>query len=329
MPTRLRVGRLSGASEVRMRIAVIDLGTNSVRFDVHQIVRPNRLNCLYKGKEMVRLGDLLFSSGKLEQKAMDRCFEALKRFLDEAKRLKVDRVHCAGTSAIREASNSQLLIDRAQKELGLEIREISGLEEARLIFKGIISNEAVADQSFAFVDIGGGSTECGVWQDGRLEYLQSFPLGAARLQQKFLSQPASTEEIQRLRSHIKKVFQPEEGKRKWPKMSFALGASGTVKALTKIMKELGEGKRIQKKSLKDLIDTMSAMSREQLLNIPGMEEKRTDIILAGAILLDEFMDLLKTKKVLRTKYALREGLIQEQLESLEVESSTPLRSPSA
>lgn len=299
-----------------MRIAVIDLGTNSVRFDIHEIIKPGFLKCIFRRKEMVRLGEGLFQSKKLKDKAMNRAESAIKSFCREMELFQVDRIVAGATSATREARNGKNFVKRILDNLGINIRIIEGIEEARLILKGIESFEPRAEDRFAFVDIGGGSTEVGVHSEGETVYLDSFPLGAVRLAQFLPQLPPSSMEVDELRRAIRKELQQRCGFQDWPKVDFLFGASGTVKALVKVMKAKGEGRKVSRKSLKALVREMSVSSIEEIREIPGMEEKRSDIILPGSILLEELMDFFGCKTIYRTRYALREGLIQEELEAM-------------
>jgi exopolyphosphatase/guanosine-5'-triphosphate,3'-diphosphate pyrophosphatase len=224
---------------------------------------------------------------------------------------------CAGaTSATRESKNGKGFVKRIYDNLGIDIRIISGPEEARLILKGIQSFEPLAIGTFAFVDIGGGSTEVGVSREGETLYLESFPIGAARLSQKLSMLPASGVEIEQVRKEIRYCLQQNFGFKDWPKVEFLLGASGTVKALLRMMKEFGDGKKLSRNQLKEVCRRMSVMSVKEIEKIPGMEKRRADIIFPGAMILEELMDFLGAKRIARTKFALREGLLQEELEAM-------------
>lgn len=304
-----------------MRIAIIDLGTNSVRFDIHDFESPNQLTCLYRMKEMVRLGENLFGSSKLQASAMERTVRALKKFKTITGQFKVDEIVGAGTSAIREARNSKDFLKMIERNLEIKIRMISGKDEARLIMKGILSFEPSVSHSFGFIDIGGGSTEVGYCNHFESEFLESFNVGAARIRQMFTNDPPFISEIENARKLIRQEFGSVRGFKDWPKVNSLFGASGTIKALSKIMKECGYGKIITYKNLKDLVQEMSTMSFNELQFVPGMEERRVDIMFSGALILEEAMKFFDAKEVVRTKFALREGLLQERLEELKLSES--------
>jgi exopolyphosphatase / guanosine-5'-triphosphate,3'-diphosphate pyrophosphatase len=297
-----------------MRIGVIDLGTNSVRFDIHEWVRPGVLKCFYRNKVMVRLGQDVFKKSQLQPEAMQRTETAIRHFVREAEKLNVVNIVGAATSAVRDAKNGKSFILRLKEKTGVELKVISGKEEARLIMKGIQFFEPLATGLFGFVDIGGGSTEVGVLRGEQVYHLDSYPIGAARFAQILGTYPIAASDIFEIRKRIRKTLGQSTGFKEWPKLDLLWGASGTIKALMKVMKTLGHGRKIARKDLEDLVSNMSRMSLADIRKIPGMEERRVDLILPGAIVLEEVMDFCGAKKIYRTKYALREGLLQEELE---------------
>ncbi len=304
-----------------MRLAVIDLGTNSVRFDVHQIGPGNRIRQLHREKLMVRLGQGVFLEGKLDKDAIRRTVQAFSSFQRTSEELNAQKIVAFGTSALREASDSQRLLQLIRAKTGIEVRVISGVEEARLIALGILQHEKPPKGRYALLDIGGGSAEISICQGRAIRHSTSFPLGTARLQQVFLksSPPKAASRggitpIEELRRHIKGTLLPKIISENWPKANFVLGSSGTIRALARMLKKGGAGgKSIELKDLRKLVKTMSTMTTTQLLAVPGMEGKRVDMILAGAILLEECMDALSAKKLKPTDFSLRDGILEEEL----------------
>jgi exopolyphosphatase/guanosine-5'-triphosphate,3'-diphosphate pyrophosphatase len=167
-----------------MRFAVIDLGTNSVRFDVHQLGKKAKL--LHREKLMIRLGQEVFLKGKLNKDAIDRASQAFIHFAKVARKLQTDRMIAFGTSALRESKNGAAFVEHIRNVSGIELRVISGQEEARFIAAGILRNEKKLPPRFALIDIGGGSTEVSICKKNKAAASHSFPLGTARMQQVFL-----------------------------------------------------------------------------------------------------------------------------------------------
>jgi len=305
-----------------MRLAIIDLGTNSVRFDVHEVGPENEVYRLHREKLMIRLGEGVFLKGRLDPHSAELCIEAFKSFRRTMTDFKVLRVIAFGTATLREAKDAERLINRIKRETSIHIRILPGEEEARLIARGILSNEVGLRGSYALVDIGGGSTEVIACQGRKILTKASFELGTARLQQVFLKAippkvvPKNLHPIEQLRRHIRGTLLYRLVSENWPKRNRILGSSGTVKALHKIIKKRTDDNFISRSNLKDLIEEMSSMSRDKLMRIPGMEASRVDMILAGAILLEECMNAFRAERVEPTEFSLRDGILDEQVEIL-------------
>ena len=305
-----------------MRLAVIDLGTNSVRFDVHQIGPGNLIRQLHREKLMVRLGQGVFLDGKLDRDAIRRTVHAFHSFQRTAQDLHAQKIVAFGTSALREAADSERLLGLIRSRTGIDVRVISGQEEARLIAQGVLQNEKSPKGRFALLDIGGGSAEISICRGRTVLHSESFALGTARLQQLFLKSspprpngPGEVSAIDQLRRYIKGVLLPKMISEEWPKVTQIIGSSGTIRALARILKKKGGGgKAIEIKDLRKLVKSMGTMTTTQLLGIAGMEAKRVDMILAGAILLEECMDAVGAKQVITTDYSLRDGILEEELQ---------------
>lgn len=304
-----------------MRVAIIDLGTNSVRFDVHHIGQGSVLRQLHREKLLVRLGQGVFLSGKLDPRAVRRTLQAFQSFKRTAESLHVDKYIAFGTSALRETTQGENLLRRIRSLTGIEVRVISGEEEAKFIALGILNNETNLKGRFALVDIGGGSTEISICEGKKILHSTSFPLGTARLQQIFLksSPPPSpkkgeTGPIKELRRYIKNVLLNQFEAEDWPKATRIIGSSGTIRAFHKIIRRSHKGKRtFTRGELRKLVRAMSDMDTDELLAVPGIESKRVDMILAGGILLEECAEALGSNKIQTTDYSLRDGILDEEL----------------
>ncbi len=301
-----------------MRIAIIDLGTNSVRFDIHQLgPKKGAVRQLHREKIMVRLGQGVFLNGKLDRSAIQRTLQAFTRFKKSAAQFKAGKIIAFGTSALRECSDGERFLKMIHERTGIQIRVISGAEEAQLIALGILSNEKSSKGKFALVDIGGGSTEISICRGKTVAHSWSFPLGTARLQQVFLkkSPPAATH-IRELREFIRGTLSSVILSEHWPRVDRVIGSSGTIRALAKVL-EGSEWEEFRRDDLADLVDEMSSMTTTELLGISGIESKRVDMILAGAILFEECMNILGARKAVTTEYSLRDGILEEELRLFE------------
>ncbi|HEY8279612.1 MAG TPA: Ppx/GppA phosphatase family protein [Bdellovibrionota bacterium] len=294
-----------------MRVAIIDLGTNSVRFDVHTLTTGGKAKLLHREKLMIRLGQGVFLKGRMDPAAIDRTVEAMEHFKQIALGLRVRKIVAFGTSALREASDSTELVERVKKRTGIEIKVISGREEAKLIAQGVLANENPPKGSYALVDIGGGSTEISPARGLTILKGDSFPLGTARLQQVFLKRsPPREGAVRQMRQYIANVLKEKMQAGKWPHCDTLLGSSGTVRNLARLIDKKDD--EFSFKDLSELVADMATMNTTQLLEIPGMEPKRVDMILSGAILLEEIARALGARKIVFTEFALRDGIIEEE-----------------
>ena len=299
------------------RFAIIDLGTNSVRLDVYK-VEGARIVRIYRGKSMVRLGDGVFRTGRLSKEVMKRttdAFIAMRLYLDQ---IGIDSIMAFGTSALRSASNSKSYLSHIHRETGIRVQIISGLEEARLIAKGILANEAVPKGRFALVDIGGGSTEISICQGKKVLRSFSFRLGANRLKQMFYKDEGKKNARRHrgldselaLRQYVRdELFEMQNYVRRHD-ISLAIGSSGTIRTLGRILKKMGcKTNPAHRTDLSALVGEIKGLTRTQIMAMPGLESKRVDLIVPGAILIEEILYSLNTRQLKFTEYALRDGLL--------------------
>ncbi len=313
-----------------MRIGIIDLGTNSIRFDIHEIISRKRHHRLFREKLMIRLGEGVFLNGKLNKFATERCVIALKGFAEKCAGLGVQKIIAVGTSALRDAADGQVFVQRVKRETGIRVRIISGEEEALLIAEGVLHHERKLSGKFALVDIGGGSTEITICDGREILYTASFNLGVARLQQLFLkgSPPRSSipgqDPILVLREHIRQTLL-QKGKT-WPDVKKIVGSSGTVRALSRLQKGLKKERgTFTKKSLSKLVVELSPLTSAELMLRAKMEPKRVDLILAGGILLEEIAGFLGASRISTTSYSLRDGILDNILTGLNAKKKSKKR----
>lgn len=305
-----------------MRLGIIDVGTNSVKFDIYQIDSGRAAHRLYREKLMIRLGQGVFLSHRLDPDARRKATQAFASFKRTFEDFQVDRVVAFGTSALRAATDSSSLVKDIRRSTGIDVRVISGEEEARLIARGVLANKPKLKGRFALVDIGGGSSEISVCRKGKIANFASFNLGAARLQQIFLKKSppqrpvgGGPHPVDALRGHIRNLLDATIKKRDWPSADRILGSGGTIRALVKIAQKTSGQKTVTSAGLKKFIKEISRMSAAQLLRVPGMEASRADMILAGAILLQEIMDALRADKAQAIPFTLRDGILDKELSS--------------
>ena len=312
-------------------LAAIDIGTNSVHMVIVKIdaTLPS-FSIIGKEKDTVRLGEFCEDTGNLTEEAMARCIASLKRCLKIASNFRADDVVAVATSAVREAGNGQAFIERVNAEVGLPINLISGTEEARRIYLGVISSMELKGKPHAMIDIGGGSTEIVLGCGGPYDFLSSSKVGAVRLTSRFVTtDPLSKKEFEYLRAYIRGVLEPtvDQLKRKLSKKRQQgempndplklIGTSGTIEciAVLNAMRAIGtepdplNGYKFTYDELSDWVNRLRKMNYAKRLALPGMSDKRAEIIVSGAIILQVAMELLEVSEIKICERALREGVV--------------------
>lgn len=316
--------RLAGRAVERDRIlAAIDVGTNSIHMVVVQI-KPDlpSFTIIDTEKETVRLGQRDPKTGGLTLAAMERSLAALKRCLEVARACNAEQTIAVATSAVREAPNGRDFIEAVEAELGLKINLISGQEEARRIYLGVLSGMEFNHLPHVIIDIGGGSTELILGDGHEPRYLSSTKVGAVRLTQDFVTtDPISDLEFERLRAYVRGMLE-------WPigelrshllagEQPRLVGTSGTIESLITLHAHatLGappaslHGYGFSLEDLSQLTQRLRKLNFSDRAQMLGMSERRAEIILAGAVVLQEAMGMLGLAEIIACERALREGMI--------------------
>src|SRR5437660_5095413 len=214
--------------EQRQPLAAIDIGTNSIHLVVARPVEGNRFEVLTTEKEMVRLGSGAGDMKELAPAAIDRGVACLDRYRKIAE-LSDASIRAVATSAVREAENRDEFIDRARKEAGVDVEVVSGVEEARLIHLGVLQTVPVYDQRMFLIDIGGGSTELLVGEQGHVLDARSVKLGAIRLTDHFFrDEPVTADAAAACRTYVRAFLSPVLRDFRRYGFDVAVGSSGTV-----------------------------------------------------------------------------------------------------
>ncbi|MEO0840707.1 MAG: Ppx/GppA phosphatase family protein [Cyanobacteria bacterium J06643_5] len=304
-------------------IAAIDLGTNSVHMVIVRL-EPQlpSFSIIGKEKETVRLGDRDIETGNLKIKIMERTVNALRRFQEIAKTFNAEAVIAVATSAVREAPNGREFLYRIKNELDLDIDLISGQEEARRIYLGVLSGMEFNDAAHTIIDIGGGSTEIILGDSHEERCLSSTRVGAVRLTSELITtDPISDQEYNYLKAYARGMLERAVEEVKYNigsgEKARLVGTSGTIETLANIhAKEKLDstpstlnGYSFSLKDLRDIVSRLRKMNNSERAEIPGMAEKRSEVILAGAVILQEAMSLLGVESITTCERALREGVI--------------------
>src|SRR5580765_4137487 len=218
--------------------AAVDIGSNSVRLKISRLV-SHRLVEIHEDREVTRLGESVFRNGFLSPEAIALTVKVLRRFHRAAQRTGADSVRVVATSALRDARNSRAFLEWVRSATGWTVEIISGLEEARLIHLGIISNGRVNANPVLLVDLGGGSCELTLSRKGQILETVSLPLGAVRLTNEFLGHdPPRKGELERMRGFVGREIGRIQDRIRSARVRAVIATSGTAAALAAVSSHL-------------------------------------------------------------------------------------------
>ncbi len=303
-----------------MRIAAIDIGTNSLHMIVCRVRPDLSFEVIDREKDMVRLGRGGLDRRRLTTESMAAATATLSKFLRLAAARGVDEVIATATAAVREAENGGDFVDAVHRELGLPIRVISGAEEARLIHLAAMNAVDVGRRPAVVIDIGGGSAEITLGTAERLAAARSFKLGVIRLMERFGDTRAlSSATERRLVRHIRRELNGYLEKLTQRRFDRVIGTSGTILSLGGLAAGLTAGEelrlaRVPAKAISRLRKRLTALSLAQRLKVPGLEPRRADLAPVGAVLLDTLLADLGAEDITLCDFALREGLVLDFVE---------------
>src|SRR6266849_2035929 len=265
--------------------AAVDIGSNSVRLKISRL-QGRKLVEIQEDRAVTRLGELAFRTGYLSPDAMAETIKILRRFHRAAQRAGADRVRVVGTSALRDARNSQAFLEWVRSATGWNVEIITGQEEGRLIHLGLVSNLRLPPSAVLLIDLGGGSCELTISQQGHIKETTSLPLGAVRLTNEFLRHdPPREGELERLRGFVTRYVGRVSQRISALGVKLAIATSGTAASLA----ALSEGKVDPKKgyvsrdSARRVAKQLARMSVDGRKKLSGIGPRRAEIIIAGAV----------------------------------------------
>lgn len=316
-------------------IAAIDIGTNSFHLIVVKTDSDGNFDIIDREKEVIRLGE--GNPGDIKtilRHSIERAVTALKRFKGIADSHNAN-IRAVATSAVREALNGEDFIATVLKETGIEIEVVSGHEEARLIYLGILKAVPIYDEQVLCFDIGGGSTEFIVGHKGNIKFSTSLKLGAVRLTHKFFPDYKVNKSLVKVcRNWVEgELFHVLRDTKEYS-YNKVVGSSGTFLAAANMIAvrkglELSAAMALNNFSFKaeELFELeeeiLSKKTPALRKKIPGLDSKRVDIIPAGIIILASIVRLLGIKELTASDYALREGVIIDSIQSIKHSPELP------
>ncbi len=307
-------------------IAAIDVGTNSFHLVIASVTDKGVFRVHSRDKESVRLGESMGDMKYLTPDAIARGVLALKRFARAAQQAGAE-VRAIATSAVREAMNRDEFQRQAKLEAGIDVEVVSGYEEARLIYLGVLQALPIVDVKSLIVDIGGGSTETVIGIRGDMLYAYSAKLGAIRMTKQFFAdEKLLTKNVKECREYIRGEWALVWNQLRLHGFQQVIGSSGTIQTIARmalaknILAKGGmydeetiesiNGTVISAKDIRSVVDDIiEAKTYKKISALPGMDAKRADIILGGALIIDELLNALNIKEIGISEGALREGIL--------------------
>ncbi|HXW05686.1 MAG TPA: Ppx/GppA phosphatase family protein [Vicinamibacterales bacterium] len=300
-----------------MRIAAIDIGTNSIHMIVVQVRPDLSFEVIDREKDMVRLGAGGLDGRSLTPTAIAAAMQTLSKFRRLAESNKVDEIVAAATSATREAENGGDFIADVDRQIGIRIRVISGTEEARLIHLAAGYGVDIGGTTAVVVDIGGGSVEVTLGTATHLTLGKSFKTGVIRLTERFVqSDPLSGGDERKLVKHVNREMGTHLDQIAARGFDRVIGTSGTILSLGALASAEDGGRpedlrnrRVSARALHRLRKRIVESDLQERLALPGMDPRRADLSVAGSVLFDTILRRLGAEEFTLCDLALREGIV--------------------
>ena len=297
-------------------LAVIDIGSNTIRSLIVETQPDGTYRVLDDEREVARLASGLNRQGKISAAAIQRAVRALQRMAEIARARGVRRIAVVATSAIRNAANRQTFVDRVRSSTGLRVRVISGLEEARMAFESAAGSFDLGDQPCAVADVGGGSTEVILALGNHIRRVHSLRLGSVALTEEFLrSDPVKGKEFKALRREVRRNLEAARMDAQ-PPPQFLIASGGTATAVGQMAmtRQRLSGRPVQgfEMTQAELLHLREALLRRTLTErrqMPGLSPDRADIIVAGITILYEILVHLNVNTLRVSNRGIRHALL--------------------
>jgi exopolyphosphatase/guanosine-5'-triphosphate,3'-diphosphate pyrophosphatase len=318
-------------------LAAIDIGSNSCRLKIAKVV-AHQLRTVHEDREVTRLGASVFESGLVSPEAMAATLRALKRFQRAVQTHGVDRIRVVATAAMRDARNGPAFQAWVKAETGWTMEIISGLEEGRLIHRGVMGSELAVGGRVLLVDLGGGSCEITLSEKKRIKDTISVPLGAVRLTEEFLTvDPAPAEGLGRMRRWIQRELRRAHRRIQPAGAMTMIATSGTAAALSDSLSGKAAGRQnprspkardrghaaglVSTREVRKLAKKLAKLSLPEREAVPGIGPRRAEIIVAGAEVFAELLESFGMSGFRYSPLGLRDGILAQMLAEQDARAS--------
>jgi len=308
---------------VPRRLATIDLGTNTVRYLLVEVDGTTPWRVIDQDQRVTRLGEGLAASGRLGEAPMTRTADAVRVYVERARRLDASEVRVVATSAVREAANGRAFGDRVQASTGIAVTIVSGEDEARLTVRGVLAGLRSLTGSLLVFDIGGGSTEFIRWNDGAVVAAASLRLGVVPLAERYRFDTAvSWPHYATLAAEIRERLAHEVPSALGGTVGTLVGTAGTVTTLAAL--DLGltaydagrvHGHRLTRAAIDAQLRRLGALDVAGRAALPCLEPGRADLIVPGVAVVTAAMERFGADSLVVSDWSLREGIVADLLES--------------
>ena len=284
-----------------MRLAAIDIGSNAARLLISDVINGPQGNpefikaALFRAP--LRLGFEVFDKGEIPPNKVEKVIKTLKSYKLLLDVYEVKHVKACATSAMRDARNGADIIKKVKAETGIELKIISGQEEASLIYENHVAENMTKDESYLYIDVGGGSTELTFFSDGKLVFKESFNIGTIRLLKNQVNESLWDEMKEFIKQRTKGYHHVT-----------AIGSGGNINKIFSLSKRK-EGKPLGVDLLRDYFKEFSNLSVNQRMTLYHLREDRADVIVPALLIYINVMRWADTEEIYVPKIGLADGLI--------------------
>jgi exopolyphosphatase/guanosine-5'-triphosphate,3'-diphosphate pyrophosphatase len=298
------------------RYAVIDVGTNSIKFLVAELGAHGQYHVVVDRAEVTRLGQGIDAGGEIVPEALERALVAVDGMAEEATALGVRAMAAVGTAGLRAAKNREAVLEAIRSRCGVSIRVIPGEEEGRLAYQAVEAGLGATAGSLVVFDTGGGSTQFTFGQDGHIAEQYSVPVGAVRFTERFgLAGAVTTAVLDDAQAAIAAEFSSLDGR---PRPDALVGMGGAITNITAVKHKMAvydpavvQGSVLERSELDRQIELYRSMDADGRRSIVGLQPKRAEVILAGALVVRTVMDKLGQTSLTVSDRGLRHGVLAE------------------
>ncbi|MBN4065947.1 exopolyphosphatase [Candidatus Amoebophilus asiaticus] len=313
-----------------MRLAVIDLGTNTFHLLIAETSEGNKYQLIYKTKHVVKLlTDEAREGYPIPPDAFERGLNSISDFQKIIKKNNADKILCFATSALRSTSNQSEFIESVKEQTGIDIQIITGIEEAKFIFHGVKQAMDIGLKKCLIMDIGGGSVEFIIADQNQIFWSNSYNIGAARLKDRFhKNDPITLQECKALENHLEIALEELIKQCKKFQICNLIGASGSFDTFIEMDWYHSHNKKMSENQVafdlplvayQNIHQRLVASTYEERLEMKGMKAFRADMIVVASVLTNFVIERLGIEKIRVSAYALKEGVIQKECKTVKTD----------